>query len=134
MGDRSRDLKLLHASENLLESPKLKPERAGERSTDSGGDRIAPKLLCDGHDVTQRCEQNRLSVPWYCCYRLTRLCSQLHRYSPHLGCTEREMCGCTERAFLSLPLKSPPWGWGEEEPGVLMQQHPALPALTSALK
>lgn len=30
-------------------------------------------------------------------------------------------------------VKSPPWARGEEEPGVLMQQHPALPALRSAL-
>lgn len=30
-------------------------------------------------------------------------------------------------------IKSPPWDGGEEEPGVLMQQHPALPALRSAL-
>lgn len=52
--DRSRDLKLLCASENLLEDPKLKLKRVGEMSTHSGGGGgwIMLKLLCDGHDVT----------------------------------------------------------------------------------
>lgn len=50
--DRSRHLKLLSASGNLLESPKLKPKRVGERRTDSGGGWIMLKLLCDGRDVT----------------------------------------------------------------------------------
>lgn len=43
------------------------------------------------------------------------------------------MGGFTEKALFFIPLKTPPLGRGEEEPGVLMQQHPALPALRSAL-
>lgn len=54
--DRSRDLKLLCASENLLEGPKLKPKRVGEMSSDSGGGWITLKLSCDGHDVTLMCK------------------------------------------------------------------------------
>lgn len=81
-------------------------------------------------------------MPWHqgvrdrrgslCCWALTRL------LSPCQGCltslwVHREMSGFTGNAWLCLPLKSPPWDRGEEEPGVLMQQHPALPALRSAL-
>lgn len=81
-------------------------------------------------------------MPWHqgvrdrrgslCCWALTRL------LSPCQGCltslwVHREMSGFTGNPWLCLPLKSPPWDRGEEEPGVLMQQHPALPALRSAL-
>jgi len=50
------DLKLLHASENLLEGPTLEPRRIGETSTDSGGGWITLKLFCDGHEVTEMCK------------------------------------------------------------------------------
>jgi len=46
---------------------------------------------------------------------------------------QREKCVGSQRKQFFLPLKTPPWDAGEEEPGVLMQQHPALPALRAAL-
>lgn len=41
------------------------------------------------------------------------------------------MCGCTEKALFPS-IKIPTVGPAEEEPGVLLRQHPALPAPTSA--
>lgn len=45
--ERSRSLKLLHAPENVLEGPKLEPQRFGGMSSGSGGGRRAVTSGCE---------------------------------------------------------------------------------------
>lgn len=102
-------------------------------STGSGGGRITLKPLRDGRAVTSGWEWVERALRALVLLLGTNQALVLvPGVFTSLG-VHRETCGFTGNALFCLPLKSPPWDGGEEEPGVLMQQHPALPALRSAL-
>lgn len=102
-------------------------------STGSGGGRITLKPLRDGRAVTSGWEWvERALRALVLLLGTNQALVSVPGVFTSLG-VHRETCGFTGNALFCLPLKSPPWDGGEEEPGVLMQQHPALPALRSAL-
>lgn len=99
---------------------------------DGDGVWVTPQLLADGQDRTKTLERVawalRASVPLL---QINQALSSAPRALTSLRVPrERNVWLHGESVFPSI--KIPTVGPAEEEPGVLLRQHPALPAPTSA--